>query len=359
MAVSKKAKQFYTSFFGKPELLAANLISNVQEKRKMLRNLDKSYHLTKEQQDAVREYWKPYPVRICTDWCRYFSAKNGIVDPRYIPNTLYFTKIDQHFNRRDLGLGFNDKNYYSRIFPQVRQPKTYVRKIGRLLFDEEYRQMTAADAMRLMADTDEVIVKPSEDSGSGRDISFYSTRDEALKAFLEDPALTDYIVQGLVRQHPDLSRIYPGALNTIRVTTLLMEDGVHVLSGVLRMGANGNRVDNATHGGVSVGIGPDGLVHREGHVMPKGTVILKHPDGFVFEGFRVPSYDRILDTVRALAPTIGHFRLVSWDMAVDETGDVILVEANMRKGGITIHQFNNGPLFGDLTDRVLREVFGK
>ena len=28
------------------------------------------------------------------------------------PNTLYYTKIDQHFNQRKLGWGFNDKNYY-------------------------------------------------------------------------------------------------------------------------------------------------------------------------------------------------------------------------------------------------------
>ncbi len=358
MAVSKKAKEFYKAFWGRPEQFAANLISDFREKKSMLSNRDPSFSLSREQEEAIRAFWKKYPYRISPDWCRYYAAKNGIVDPRYIPNTLYFTKIDQHFNRRDLGLGFNDKNYYSRIFPAVRQPRTYVRKIGSLLFDEEYRLIDVSDAMRIMADTDEVIVKPSEESGSGRDISFYKTGDDALRAFLEDRSLKDYIVQGLVSQHPDLGAIYPRALNTIRVTTLLMPDGVHVLSGVLRMGAGGNRVDNATHGGVSVGIRPDGTVNREGHIMPKGTVILGHPDGFVFEGFRVPEYDKVLDTVRELAPTIGHFRLVSWDMSVDKNGGVVLIEANMRKGGITIHQFNNGPLFGNLTERVLDEVFG-
>ena len=46
-------------------------------------------------------------------------------------------------------------------------------------------------------------------------------------------------------------------------------------------------------------------------------------------------------------------------MAIDENGDPLLIEANMRKGGISLHQFSNGPLFGDLTDRVLDEVFAK
>ena len=56
---------------------------------------------------------------------------------------------------------------------------------------------------------------------------------------------------------------------------------------------------------------------------------------------------------------IGHFRLVSWDIAIDECGDPVLIEANMRKGGINLNQFSNGPLFGDLTERVMNEVFGR
>lgn len=31
----------------------------------------------------------------------------------------------------------------------------------------------------------------------------------------------------------------------------------------------------------------------------------------------------------------------------------------MRKGGINLNQFSNGPLFGELTEQVLDEVFGK
>lgn len=37
--------------------------------------------------------------------------------------------------------------------------------------------------------------------------------------------------------------------------------------------------------------------------------------------------------------------MVSWDIAIDKDGDPVLIEANMRKGGINFHQFNNGPMF--------------
>lgn len=35
----------------------------------------------------------------------------------------------------------------------------------------------------------------------------------------------------------------------------------------------------------------------------------------------------------------------------------VRVRSLLRKGGVDFHQFNNGPLFGDLTERVLDEVF--
>lgn len=56
---------------------------------------------------------------------------------------------------------------------------------------------------------------------------------------------------------------------------------------------------------------------------------------------------------------MGHFRLVLWDVAIDEHGIPVLIEANLRNGECDFHQFNNGPLFGELTDQVLGEVFGR
>ncbi len=79
----------------------------------------------------------------------------------------------------------------------------------------------------------------------------------------------------------------------------------------------------------------------------------------MFDGFKVPSYDKAVSLVKKVHPLIPHFRLVSWDIAIDNEGEPVLIEANMRKGGINLNQFNNGPLFGDLTERVLDEVFEK
>ena len=360
MAVNKKLKNIYNKIWEKPELFAANTILKVQEKSKMKKYLDPEFHLSEDEKYQIKEFWKPF-YNISSDWCAYYYSQNGIFDPRYIPNDLYFTKIDQYFNSRKLGWGFNDKNYYSLIFPDVCQPKVLIRKIGSLLFDEKYRLINIQNALKIIESEYEIIIKPSQESGSGRGIAFYKTREakNEIRNFLENNKEKDYIIQAIVQQHESLAAIYPNALNTIRVTTLLLDDGVHVLSSILRMGAGKSRVDNASNGGVSVGINSGGKLNKFGHVLYKGTAVEKHPNGFRFENFEVPEFDKIIYTVKRLAQYTGNFRLVSWDMTVDCFGNVILVESNMRKGGIAIHQFNNGPLFGDLTERVLSEVLRK
>lgn len=73
----------------------------------------------------------------------------------------------------------------------------------------------------------------------------------------------------------------------------------------------------------------------------------------------MPSFDKAVNLVKKAHPVISHFRLVSWDIVIGEDGDEILIEANMRNGGINLQQFSNEPLFGDLTEQVLREVFKK
>lgn len=358
MAVSKKAKGLYMGFFDGIETFAANTISNIQEERYLKRYLDKRAKLTPDQIRQIKEFWAPY-CKVSPKWVLYYSSKNGKFDPRYIPNTLYYTIIDQHFNARKLGYGFNDKNYYCKIFSNVKQPRTIVRNIGGLLFDEQYKQISATDAVKKIIAESEVIVKPSQESGSGRGIQFLKNEQISDIKNLIRSSEKDYIVQALVKQHPALEHVHQGSLNTIRVCTLMLDDGVHVLSAVLRMGVNKSRIDNVTAGGISAAIKFDGKLDKYAYTYYTGERFDKHPQGLVFEGYEIPSYHKLIDTVKLLAQTIGNFRLVSWDMAIDEDGDVLLIEANMRKGGINLHQFDNGPLFGDLTKRVLDEVFGK
>lgn len=363
MPVSKKLKKLYFAIFEKPEIFAANTISKYQERINLSKNINKSCKLTKEQKEEIRKFWSPYK-NISTKWAQYYYAMNGQFDPRYIPNDLYYTVIDQNFNNRKLGYGFNDKNYYSKIFAGIKQPEIVVRKINSLIFDENYKQISINEAKEKILCNSEVICKPSQETGSGRGIIFFNNTDhERINNFLSDPEYDDYVVQKLIKQNSELDRVHKGSINCIRICSLLLEDGVHILSSILRMGFGDSKVDNATakdnasYDGMSCGIDENGCLKKYAYGYTTGKRCEQHPDGLVFEGFQIPSFDKAIELVKKSHPLIGHFRLVSWDIAIDEDGEPVLIEANMRKGGINFHQFNNGPLFGDLTKQVLDEVF--
>ncbi len=359
MAVSKKLKSVYLGFFDGIETWVANRISDVTEWRYLWKYGPKG-PVPSALRRQVKEYWSKY-TRVSPRWAWYYSNKNGIISPKYIPNTLIYTKIDQYFNNRKIGYGFNDKNYYSLIFPGLKQPDTVVRNIGGIFLDETYHLLAKEEAWARILENESVICKPSLESGSGRSIQFWNTVDQkqAIVNFLSDSSEKDYIVQKLIRQHPDLNLVHDGSVNSVRIVSLLMPEGVYILSSNLRMGVGESRIDNVTAGGISCGIEEDGSLKEYATTYYTGERIHAHPQGLVFKGFRVPSFDKAVEMVKTAHPLIPHFRLVSWDIAIDESGEPVLIEANMRKGGINLNQFNNGPLFGDLTDRVLDEVYGK
>ena len=360
MAVNKKAKALYFRFFDGIETMAANAILKFQERRTLKKYVRHMPRLTSEQKKAVRDFWKPY-CKVDTDWVRYYTCITGKFDPRYIPDVMQHTRIDQHFNNRKLGYGFNDKNYYSLVFPGIKQPQTVIRKIGGLLFDGDYNQIDLKMAEELLALRREVIVKPSQESGGGRDISFYDTQSDAdeLKNILMDKEYGNYIIQDIVKQHYELGKMHPESLNTVRIYTLMLDDGVHVLSASLKMGAGSSRLDNVErNSGIIAGVKDDGKLMDTAYFdLYSGKTTDRHPGGMPLSEIRVPEFDRMIETVKRLAQYAGNFRMIGWDMSVDESGDIVLIESNMRKAGIGPIQCEHGPFFGELTERVLNEVF--
>jgi hypothetical protein len=169
----------------------------------------------------------------------------------------------------------------------------------------------------------------------------------------------DIVVQRPFKQHPVLNSVNSSSVNTIRILSLLRNDGVKIYSCILRMGVNGAKVDNASSGGITCGIQDDGRLKSVAYSL-KGDKYLVHPSSKVkFSDIVIPSFEEAKNIVKKLHVTIPHFRLVSWDIVIDESGAPTLLEANLKYGGIEVHQLNNGPLFGEDTEKILQEVFGK
>lgn len=176
---------------------------------------------------------------------------------------------------------------------------------------------------------EEIIIKPDDGSfGMGiRKIKVDQIDfDEVYKEIVYEKAL----VEDVVIQHPDLVRLNPSSLNTLRVVTMIDQKGQpHVMTTVLRIGRFGKVTDNFHSQGLAV------LVDVESGILSTTAIdrdferYIHHPDsGVKLIGLQVPSWDKVISKALELAMVVPQVRYVGWDLAIDHQGKVLCIEGN-------------------------------
>ena len=187
---------------------------------------------------------------------------------------------------------------------------------------------------------------------NGEDMSY----GDAEKILKDRFAQSAYLIQTLVVQHPEVSRIYDKSVNTIRLITVYDKKNNMVvpLSAVLRVGANGNTVDNWAAGGLAIGIEMEtGKLKQYGfYKHGKGTKTECHPDtGTEFNGFETPFYLEAVEKAVNLHTHLLPIAVIGWDIAITPDGP-LFVEGNDNME-VSINQEVNGGL-----KKEFDEIFG-
>ena len=323
-------------------------------RKEFKKNTDKKRNLSKEQKNEIKNYYSKY-FKISTIFHEFYYQKTGNYSKYYIPDDFYYTKIDPFFNNWNEAFYIDNKCNYDKLFPNVFQPKTIIKRMNELYYNDNNMIIDKIDALRIIKNKKNFFLKKATDSEGGHGV-YYIQEYDNFKDII-DNIKTDFIVQEQLIQCDELNKIHPNSINTIRIISLIHNNKVNILSTILRMGVNGSKIDNASSGGITCGIDKNGFL-KEIAYAADGKSYSKHPTTNVrFNSVLIPNYNQIIKLVKTLAITIPHFRLVSWDIAVDKEKNPVLIEANLRYGEIDFHQLNNGPLFGDSTDEILNEVF--
>lgn len=310
--------------------------------------------------NSIKKIWKG----ICIDkgWIRFY---NGIqreelqdrFDARYLPLDIQYCFIDDWFNDTRSAWALDDKNFYDLYFHDVNRPKTIARIVTNRFFDENYDNLSIEHVVERCSECKSVILKPAIGKSGGNGIQFWNLNDgkDVLIKLLSER--DNFIIQEVIRQHAEICKIYPYSINTIRIVTCHYDGKTSVLSSVIRMGVNGNKLDNAGQGGLFCGINEDGSLKKYAYTKT-GDAVTSHPQGAVFSGSRIPNYDKCKElAIRLSNRFIRVSKLISWDLAIGEDGEPILIEVNLCFGGADVHQIANGPLFGDKTEEILNRVF--
>lgn len=173
---------------------------------------------------------------------------------------------------------------------------------------------------------------------------FLNETELSVDSIMEEiPDNTEYIIQKRLLQHPDLIRLYPQALNTLRVVSVIYKDDVVILGSLLRLGANGSVVDNWAHGGVAVGVNEDGTLRKWGFYKPGyGTKTDRHPNTDVkFEGYQLPYWKDIVTLVKETHTKLAFIPTIGWDIAITEEGPLV-IEGNDDYDGALLQACTGG-----------------
>lgn len=318
------------------------------------------YVLTSQMEKETKAFWDKYKS-VPMIYHNFYTEKNGEFHKEYIPDEIYYNYIQPHFNNYRLAKALDNKCYYHKMFCGISQPKLVAYCLNGFWYIDDKITAGIEDIYNVLKDEKEVFIKRATDSGGGHGVKYLNCEGLTFEQFEKElkDFTGDIAIQAGITQHEALGKINPTSVNTIRLITLLEKEGAKVLSVILRMGVGETKVDNSSSGGMTIGVSMDGKLKKYA-CADKRRLLDTHPtSNIVFDGYELPSFDKVKELVLKASYMVPHFRMVAWDVSVLEDGTPVLIEANLYDGQLDSHQIHNGPLFKEDTERIMNEVFNK
>ncbi len=322
--------------------------------------------LSEQQKRVIVEVWKPYHCHYKIEFLQYYCNFYGY-SAFYIPDDIWYNNILPHYNSRTLAQQIDDKCLYDIFLRNLPMPPSVLKIIDGRIYDSDYNIITMEKADSIMndasVDLEDFIIKPSVATCGGKGIKRFS--DLRLKSISDiKKEYPNAIIQRIIKQSDCLRRLNASSLNTIRISSLILNDGTLVIpAAVMRMGANGSIVDNVSSGGIFVGVDiASGTLKGYGYSRMTGQYerFLAHPNSkVIFKNYKIQGFYKIIELIRNNARYLPKTRLLGWDFTLDSNNDPVMIEVNIEDHELEMMQLVNGPYFGndELTVRVLAEVF--
>ena len=318
----------------------------------------------------VLPYWKKFgyvPEKI---WFQLAGSRDNVTDPRSMPHDLLYNEIVPYLNNMQFADAVTDKSYYGMWFPDARQAGTICCRVAGVYYDGGMNIISRGEALSLCVDSAcEIFIKPSLYTSASRGISMADTRctdASDLEEIFEKTGM-NFIVQQKIEMHPELAVLSPDSVPVVRINSLLMDDEVHILSEVMRVGSRGEKVPFQKKGGYYTEILKDGslfdkvlfVAHHESENEWSRELSWRSAEeyGYFDCSYRVPMLDRMRGLTKKLHPRLARFRYIGWDLTLDRDGEPVLIEINLSPGILCGQVSICAPVFGDMTDRILEDFF--
>ena len=173
------------------------------------------------------------------------------------------------------------------------------------------------------------ILKPTGGNcGHGVQILSVSSSDSAEDLFNIAISKGSFVVEELIKQGNEMASLHPQSINSVRISTFVLNNTVKIIAAVLRIGKGDSAVDNAGSGGMYASIDvQNGIVQTDARTYSDLHYNF-HPDtGVPIVGFQLPHWNEALSLIKQLALKLKGSTLIAWDIAYSVNG-WLMVEGN-------------------------------
>ena len=243
-------------------------------------------------------------------------------------------KLLDYMNDAEIGQAIDNKN-------------EFMKKFGKYMKREalDGRTATLEEFEAFMSNKDAVFAKP-EDGDSGRGVEKLYKKDYASLKDMYDyiKSKGDCAIEECIVQCAEMSRLYPHAINCMRVVTDRVGDTVHIGYVILKCGNGGSVCDNSGQGGLICAVDKEtGVVTSIATDDLIAHTYERHPEtGVEFIGFKIPMYEEALEMCKEAALVVPEVRHIGWDVGLSDKGPVF-VEGNIWAGTDLVQLYYNTP----------------
>lgn len=224
-------------------------------------------------------------------------------------------------NKREDWSKFSDKSQFNEVFKDF---------VGRDSVDiRTHNNQEIKDFLK----SHPVIVAKITDSLMGNGIEKFEINETTdIDQFIEErKSHHQYLLEAYFIQHPELARLHPNSVNTIRVITYFDGETVHIMQSVLKIGNHGSHLDNFGAGGMYTVLSDDGVVIYPAFDKDAVTYDIHPYTHEEIVGFKIPLYDNIVQMLDKAARVVPTVKYVGWDVAVGPDKPAI-IEGNYNTG---------------------------
>ena len=310
--------------------------------------------LTAKEMAQYKKVWPSIDLKEKdTIWARVYKKEHGFSP--YFVGLYQSCVLREILNPKEQLHAFDNKAMCDIYFPDIHFAQPYVRRIAGVYYDLKMNLLSLQEAIEIVKSKGEYIIKPALDTMQGKGVakvvlsgSDNEMEKQILQSFSEQRK--DFIVQKVLKQHPDVERLNPTSINCCRVTTIFI-NGKFDYSTILKIGKKGAFRDN-WNSSYLVGVSKDGVLNDVGYDDSLKKVY-NTDNGIKIGGIRLPMFDEMIATVERLHkkyfPNCG---MIGWDVIVDDRNEISFIEMNITIPGFVGEQLCCGTFFEPFVDDI-------